>query len=99
MAEPAHGYVHVTIDGIAVPVPCNVHALVFTPRSAQHEVVVYDGLDTSSGDYLQKLVADVKETITINFDGGLYCRNGVYAAFSNSPGNLLIVYDTVETLP
>lgn len=98
MSTPGHGYVRMLIDGIAVSKPCVVYALIFTPRKLQHEVVVYDGFDTSSGDGLIKIVADVKETRGFTFDGGIYCRNGVYVDFSSPPGDLLIIYDTVETI-
>lgn len=98
MAKPGHGYRRMIIDGIAVSKPCVVYALVFTPRNLQHEVTVYDGLDTSSGEVLHKIVADVKETRTVNLGGGVYCANGVYVDFSSPPGDLLIIYDTVETI-
>jgi len=99
MTSPGHGYRFVLVDGIAVSKPCNLISIIFSPMADGDAVIVYDGLDISSGDIVLILCPPEIDSLQALVPTGIYCANGVYVGFSNpAGGRCTIVYDTVETL-
>lgn len=86
------GWRWATVAQVITNKPCKLLGLVVTPSAVNAEVKVYDGENTTAPPILEVFLA-TKDTLELNFPGGIKTDRGLYIGSFTSITGVLIRWE------
>jgi len=71
-------YRHISGNGLVTDKPCILKSIMFTPNAANDWADIYDGVDTTSGTKVCRILSAVVVSWCFNLSDGILMGRGIY---------------------